>query len=119
MSKALKLRVTDDIGQVVCNEDESEWKQYDKVSENQPDSFYTEQEEQQLTIFRSYIDNEMCVESSDLSAAYKSCHIVIVFDDIGLDHIVRIKSCSPDRKSVETTLHAMLCEIGDRAGYVL
>jgi len=122
MSKALKLSLNAN-GEITCNKN-SEWEKYNKEVKCQPDIFHTYNmcypEDQTLTVFRSYIDKDMmCKDASNLSAAYNSCHILMVFNNTGFEILHVEKTCMSDHHSVQTALHAMLCEIGDMIGITL
>ena len=122
MSSTLKLSVNDN-GEITCNRN-NEWKKYSKETKCQPDIFHMHNmcypEDQTLTIFRSYIDkNMMCPNASNLSMAYDTCHILMVYKNIGFEILHTEKTCSADHHSVQTAIHAMLCEIGNKIGYVL
>jgi len=125
MSKALKLRVTDDIGQVVImNPSETDWREYEKKTDSQPEMYYRSMEEEQLTVFREYIDIREDVEASadvdypfqSMADHYIKCHIVMVLRIAG-EYIIHIeRSCDPHRKEVNEAMAAMIEQLSRLAG---
>jgi len=122
MSKALKLSVSNN-NEITHNKN-SDWIRCSKESKCQPDMFrffnMCYPQDQILTIFRSYIDKDM-LETSDLSKPLPTddCHILMVFNNAGFEILHIEKTCPADKSSVQTALHAMLCEIGDMIDLVL
>lgn len=117
----LKLRLSDDIGEVeIANENETEWLGYENASDCQPDMFFRSAEEEQLTVYREYIEKQKDVEAShDMADHYIKCHIVMVLRLAGEDIIHIERSCDPHRKEVTEAMEAMIKSLSRLAGMTI
>lgn len=102
------------------NED-SRWEEYDS-EENQPQTFYCENEESTLTVFFNPIENQQTCE-------YKTCQIMLVLMDAGYD-IAKVsgtanlpddlsKNSEADMRIINVMLVGMLQDLSKQVGYTL
>ena len=115
--KTLKLRLSEETQEVViANPSETDWRDYEKVTINQPDMYYRSMEEEQLTVFLEYIDRHEAVgASNDLADYCIKCHIVMVFRCAGADIIHFERTCESHREKVNEALAAMIKQLSQLA----
>jgi len=121
---ALHIKLTNALtGGLVIASENTYWEKSESLPEDFNDVFHTINDECQLIVIRSYIENLMYDswvkapgENFDVEKAYSKCHLMIVLADWGNPTRMIERNSGASKEAVEASINEMIVELGQLDG---